>query len=383
MAKKKKQRKTSGVLKGILLSLNLILVLASLISYAAPFINPEVFWVPAILGLAFPYLVLLNAAFMLTWMVAGKWQLLFSLITLTLGLPQMGRYVQFGQECTENIAASGIKILSFNTHNLTGSPLPTSENPSKEAIFDYLDMEEAHLVCLQEFTTTGEGHLNEIRDLGKRLDLPYHYLSNYYRSSPTKTNALIIYSRYPVLNTGTLRDDRNKAFAVYTDILVRKADTVRIYNIHLESVNFQHKDYDFVRDITTPGHVEQDITKGSYSILKKLKEGYQKRVGQVDHLTVHMALCPYPLILCGDFNVTPTSYSYHEIKKGLKDSFRECGRGFASTFRSTLPIPLRIDYILSDPSFSCCSYSTGKFSISDHYPVSTLILFPEAPGNGK
>ena len=370
-------------LKGILLSLNLLVVLASLISYAAPFINPEVFWIPAILGLALPYLVLLNAAFMLAWMIAGKWQLLFSLTTLLLGIPQFVMYMQLGKECTESIAPSGIKILSFNTHNLTRSPLPTSENPSKEAIFDYLDMEDAHIVCLQEFTTTGETHMNEIRDLGKRLDLPYHYLSNYYKGSPKKTNALMIYSLYPVLNTGTLRDNRNKAFAVYTDILVRETDTVRIYNVHLESVYFHHKDYDFVRDITTPGHVEQDIAKGSYSILKKLKEAYQKRVGQVDQLTGHMALCPYRLILCGDFNVTPTSYSYHRIRKGLKDTFCECGRGFASTFRSTLPIPLRIDYILSDPSFSCCSHSTGKFSISDHYPVSALILIPDDAGSGK
>ncbi|MDD5508305.1 MAG: endonuclease/exonuclease/phosphatase family protein [Bacteroidales bacterium] len=383
MAKQTKQRKTSGALKGILLSLNLLLVLATLISYIAPYINPEVFWIPAILGLAFPYLILLNVAFMLTWMIAGKWQLIFSLVTLLLGIPQMTLYIQFNEKYTEGIAQSGIKILSFNTHNLTQSPLPTSENPSKEAIFDYLDMEEAQIVCLQEFTTTGEQHLSEVRDLGKRLELPYHYLSNYYRGTLKKTNALITFSRWPVVNTGTLRDNRNKAFAVYTDIPLREADTVRIYNIHLESVNFQHKDYDFVRDITTPGHVEQDITQGSFSILKKLKEAYQKRVGQVDQLTGHMAQCPYPLILCGDFNVTPTSYSYHKISKGLKDTFRECGRGFASTFRSTLPISLRIDYILSDPSFSCCRHSTGKFSISDHFPVSAFILFPDGADSVK
>lgn len=383
MAKQKKQHKKTGVLKGILLSLNLILVLALLIAYAAPFINPEKFWVPAFFGLIFPYLVLLNAAFMLLWMIVGKWQLLFSLIILLIGIPQHALYVQFNHECIDSASPSGLKILSFNTHNVTRNPLPTSEDPSKEAIFDFLDMEEAQIVCLQEFTTTGEDHLNEIKALGRRLELPYHYLGNYYKGSPKKTNALITFSRFPVLNTGTLRDNRNKAFTVYIDILVNEQDTLRVYNVHLESVNFQHKDLDFVKDITTPGHVDQDIKKGSFSILKKLKESNQKRVGQVTHLTEHMALCPYPFILCGDFNVTPTSFSYHKIKKGLKDSFCECGRGFSSTFRSTLPIPLRIDYILTDRSFSCCDYSTGKISISDHYPVSARILIPNFSGAVK
>jgi len=383
VAKQKKQRKPSGVLKGILLSLNIVLVLALLMAYASPYINPEIFWIPSIVGLALPYLIVLNAAFMLTWMIAGKWQLLFSLITLLLGIPQMALYVQFNRECTGSTDPSGIKILSFNTHNLTQSPLSASENSSKEAILDFLEMEDARIICLQEFTTTGEEHMNEIKALGKRLGMPYHYLSNYYKSSLKKTNALITFSQFPVINTGTLRDYRNKAFSIYTDILVNQADTIRIYNVHLESVNFHHKDYDFVKDITTAGHVDQDITSGSYSILKKLKDAYQRRVGQVVNLTGHMDVCPYPIILCGDFNVTPTSYTYHKIKKGLKDSFCECGRGFASTFSSTLPIPLRIDYILSDPSFLCCSYSDGKFPISDHYPVSALILLPGSQKNGK
>jgi endonuclease/exonuclease/phosphatase family metal-dependent hydrolase len=226
-------------------------------------------------------------------------------------------------------------------------------------------------------------HLNEIKTLGNRLELPYYYLGNYYKSNPKKTNGLITFSRYPILNTGTLRDNRDKAFTVYIDILVNETDTMRVYNVHLESVYFHRKDYDFVKDITTPGHVDQDIKQGSFSILKKLKEAYQKRVGQATPLTEHMTLCPYPFILCGDFNVTPTSFSYHKIRKGLKDAFCECGRGFSSTFSSTLPIPLRIDYILTDRSFSCCSYSTGKISISDHYPVSARILIPNFSGSAK
>ncbi len=383
MTKQKKQRKKAGVLRGILLFVNLVLVLALLVAYAAPFINPEKFWFPAFFGLAFPYLVLLNALFVLIWMISGKWHLLISLIMLLSGIPQHAHYLQFRHECTVVTEKSGIKILSFNTHNLTDNPPSVRENPSKTAILDFLEMADAHLVCLQEFTTRGEDHLNEIKMLGKRLSLPYHYQSNYYKSNPKKTNGLIIFSHFPILNTGTLRDNRNKAFSIYTDILINDTDTVRIYNVHLESVYFHRKDYDFVKDITTPGRMDQDISKGSATILKKLKDAYQKKVGQVTLLRDHMDLCTYPIILCGDFNVTPTSYTYHQLKKGLKDTFCECGQGFASTFRNSVLIPLRIDFILTGKSYSCCDYKTEKLSISDHDPISVRVLIPGFHLSGK
>ncbi|MBP6976746.1 MAG: endonuclease/exonuclease/phosphatase family protein [Lentimicrobiaceae bacterium] len=383
MTRKKKQRKKTGIFRGILLFINLVLVLALLVAYAAPFINPEKFLIPAFFGLAYPYLVLLNGAFVLIWMIAGKWYLLISLILLLAGIPRHTPYIQPGHRCTIVSDSQGIKIISFNTHNLTENPLPNKSNPSKDAIYDFLDLADAQLVCMQEFTTTGTDHLNEIKALGERMELPYHYLSNYYKSNPTKTNGLIIFSRFPVLNTGTLRDNRSKAFSIYTDILIHDADTVRIYNVHLESVYFHRKDYDFVKNITTPGRMDQDISKGSASIFKKLKDAYQKKVGQVTLLREHMNLCPYPMILCGDFNVTPTSFTYRQLKKGMKDVFCECGRGFASTFRNAILIPLRIDFILTDKSFSCCNYKTEKLSISDHYPVSVRVLIPGTDLSGK
>jgi len=382
VTRQKKQHKKKGVLKGLLLSINLVLVLALLVAYAAPFINPEKLWVPAFFGLAFPYLALLNGLFVLIWMIAGKWQLLISLITLLAGIPQHALYVRFEHKCTVDPVRSEVKILSFNTHNLTENPLPASDNPSKVAIYDFLDLADAQLVCLQEFTTTGAGHLDEIKALGKRMELPYHYLCNYYKSNPKKTNGLITYSRYPVLNTGTLRDNRNKAFSIYTDILIER-DTVRIYNVHLESVHFQREDYDLVKDITTPGRTDQNIRKRSVTLLKKMREAFQRKVGQVGLLRDHMDLCPYPILLCGDLNVTPTSYTYRQIKKGMKDMFCECGQGFARTFRNSILIPLRIDFIITDRSFSCCGYKTEKFSISDHFPISVRVFIPEGNRSGK
>ena len=52
-------RKLNGFDKAILI-LNCILSLALLLSYLAPFANPEDFWIVALLGLAYQFLLLIN-----------------------------------------------------------------------------------------------------------------------------------------------------------------------------------------------------------------------------------------------------------------------------------------------------------------------------------
>ena len=70
-------------------------------------------------------------------------------------------------------------------------------------------------------------------------------------------------------------------------------------------------------------------------------------------------------ILCGDFNDTPVSYSYKNIKKDLKDSFYMCGNGIGTSF-VRMPA-LRIDYIMHDHSLNSFNYQKKNVVLSDHY----------------
>ncbi|HON55375.1 MAG TPA: endonuclease/exonuclease/phosphatase family protein, partial [Bacteroidales bacterium] len=89
----------------------------------------------------------------------------------------------------------------------------------------------------------------------------------------------------------------------------------------------------------------------------------------------HMSKSEYPAIICGDFNDTPMSYTYHILMKGMKDSFRESGRGFSATYSYLWPM-LRIDYILYPEKFWSMSHITQKVPYSDHYPVFSGIIIP-------
>jgi endonuclease/exonuclease/phosphatase family metal-dependent hydrolase len=84
-------------------------------------------------------------------------------------------------------------------------------------------------------------------------------------------------------------------------------------------------------------------------------------------------LSPYPVIVAGDFNDTPVSYSYRKIRKGLNDSFVSSGYGAGFTYRGKYP-PNRIDYILYDNSLDCKVFNIFRIRYSDHYPIAAYFL---------
>jgi endonuclease/exonuclease/phosphatase family metal-dependent hydrolase len=81
---------------------------------------------------------------------------------------------------------------------------------------------------------------------------------------------------------------------------------------------------------------------------------------------------PYPLIVCGDFNDSPASYSYYTIKGKLKDSFKESGFGMSRTYIGKMP-SFRIDYILHDAKWQSFDYKTNRLNFSDHKMISCTI----------
>jgi endonuclease/exonuclease/phosphatase family metal-dependent hydrolase len=156
------------------------------------------------------------------------------------------------------------------------------------------------------------------------------------------------------------------------DLLIGR-DTVRLFNLHLESVRLRHEDYSFISGFDLQFEKDEKIQENSLRIIKKLKTAFTRRAGQVSYLSEAIKDSPYPVILCGDFNDTPNSYTYQQLTDKLVDSFKESGTGFGNTYIGKLP-SFRIDYILHDDYFISSDYQRKTISLSDHYPVSCWLL---------
>jgi endonuclease/exonuclease/phosphatase family metal-dependent hydrolase len=100
----------------------------------------------------------------------------------------------------------------------------------------------------------------------------------------------------------------------------------------------------------------------------RLKKGFVKRALQAQELKESINASKYPVIVTGDFNDTPVSYTYRSIRKGLNDSFFFFLHGAGFTYRGNYP-PNRIDYILYDKKLTNSHFEIIKAKYSDHYPI--------------
>ncbi|MDP4224071.1 MAG: endonuclease/exonuclease/phosphatase family protein, partial [Bacteroidota bacterium] len=104
------------------------------------------------------------------------------------------------------------------------------------------------------------------------------------------------------------------------------------------------------------------------SISSSLKRGFIARASQAEAVKVKIETSPYPVIVAGDFNDTPISYTYRTLGKGLNDAFVASGYGAGFTYKGNYP-PNRIDYILYDNKLECRQFDIIKVRYSDHYPI--------------
>jgi endonuclease/exonuclease/phosphatase family metal-dependent hydrolase len=151
---------------------------------------------------------------------------------------------------------------------------------------------------------------------------------------------------------------------IYADLRLPQG-TVRVITTHLQSVRFNRSDYEGLSDIK---RMEDSTLGASRTIISKLKRGYRFRTDQAALVRQQVDRSPHPVILTGDFNDVPNSFTYFTIRAGLQDAFTKEGSGLGRTFRYISP-NLRIDYILTDSRYKVLQYHRFRVPYSDHYPV--------------
>ncbi|MBK6345563.1 MAG: endonuclease/exonuclease/phosphatase family protein [Bacteroidales bacterium] len=135
------------------------------------------------------------------------------------------------------------------------------------------------------------------------------------------------------------------------------------------------EDYLFVSELTNQAEDQVLFSENSKKILRKFKQAFISRASEAREVAEQIKQSPFPVIVCGDFNDTPSSYTYKKMSEGLSDAFKESGRGFGQTYAGRFP-SFRIDYILHDPEMQSSGFRRTRVPLSDHYPVSTYISIP-------
>jgi len=356
---------------GLVLLFNFGLIAATLICYLCNYISPKDIGYLVLLGLGYPVIVLLHFVFLLYWFFKKKRLMWWSGLTLLLGLAHLTDVVQINFTKTLKEGEKELKVLTWNVH-LFGLYNWENNVKTRNAMFDVLKAEQADVLCFQEFYHSDERGLFPTRDTLITF-LPTTYYHQRYTHSPRHNQyfGVIIFSRYPIVGRGDIpfQGDANN-YCIYADLKIG-SDTVRVYNAHLQSIRFGKDDYAFVQE----NQKKEDIKQGAFRIMRKLRRAFVRREDQVEKVVQHITSCPHKVILCGDFNDPPHSYTYERFSDVLRDSFLDAGNGLGNTFNHPAFPPLRIDYILHSEGMRAHEYTTLREDLSDHFPVVAQIAW--------
>jgi len=370
-----------GILQKIMFGLNLVVLLGLSLSYLALFVSPEKFWMLAFMGLIYPVLLIANILFVFYWLVF-RWKIaLFSGVLILLGAGKINDLYHFGngvsaaemrgikaQDSTINLMSFNVRL--FDLYNWTGNKL------TRNRIMDLVRKEQADILCFQEFFYEDKGDFNTLDTLLQIQPARFKHVENTATVKKVNHWGIATFSRFPIVGRGLIQfNDSTDNVAIFTDIKAYN-DTFRVYNLHLESIRFRREDYKAIQQIT--GNEDQTDLDGPQRIIERMRRAFIRRARQTDLISTHIRSSKHPVIVCGDFNDTPNSYSYHQISEGLNDAFREAGSGVGTTYIGKIPF-LRIDYILYSPEVLTPLYcKVLRKKLSDHYPlISSLKYTPK------
>lgn len=349
------------------LLLNIFVAIVFLLACLAPYLDPKKWWPISLIGLGFAFVIVTLIAFIFFWLVFKPRWMLISIIPLAIGYKSI--LVFFGFHIPDKFDYNKPNEVLRVAHWNVARFIELKRNNNKGSrirlkMIDQIKEQNADVLCFQEFfTSTDPQYYNNLDLITKELGYPYYYFSRD-DDGYLQWYGQAIFSKYPLIDTGLIRFPKPSMpeALVHADIVFNR-DTIRLYTTHLQSVQFQKKDYETIENLKN-NNVE---VKSSRGIFSKLKHGVINRSGQANLVKEEINKSPYPFILTGDFNDVPNSYTYFTIRDNdLQDAFLLAGLGVGKTYYNIAPT-LRIDYIFTTKNFSVRQFNRIIKNYSDHY----------------
>lgn len=360
-------------LRTILVIISIGTLLSLFMAYLSPYIHPRTGgWLP-FFGLG--YIISVSASFilMLIWALFKSRWFFIMLGCLILGGKLHFRTFALGSDDSRN-ARTELNVLSYNVRLFDRyNPSYVNSINTRNHIFDYLKANNPDIVCFQEFYQQDQPTNFVTKDTLKKIleskDFHERFL---HRTNRRQNFGIAMFSKYPIIRKGDVVFSEAQTsfnYCIYADI-VKNKDTFRIYNVHLQSIRLQQDDYALFDE------KKADAANESSSIWKlvdKIKNAYPLRAEQAILVSKHIKSSPYPVIVCGDFNDTPLSYTYNQFNKQLTDAFRNTSFGIGRTYAGKIPAG-RIDYIFHSPELGSRNFHIQEEKLSDHYAISTTVF---------
>lgn len=357
--------------------LTVICLSSLLLAYLCPFVHPETFWIMPFFGLAYPVIMVITLLFLVYWaLMRSRW------FFIVLGIILIGGKLHFR---TMAIAfspekapqkAEVWKILSYNVRLFDlYNPSMYERNENRNGIISYIHEMDPDVMCFQEFYHQDKPSNFATKDtLMELLKIKYYHERYSHKMKGRQNYGICMLSKYPIVAKGDVmfaNSAESDNYCIFADI-AKNGDTIRVYNIHLQSIKLQQDDYALFGEKNKESAPEKSTIR---LLIEKLRIAYPTRADQARRVTEHLETSPYPVVICGDFNDTPLSYVYNQFDKQLTDAFRETSHGLGVTYAGKVPAG-RIDYIFHTSNLAAQHFVIQKKAHSDHLAIYCEIWKP-------
>lgn len=334
-----------------------IFFLTALCAYGG-YIPPSLFALPSVAVLALPYMVVISVVLIIVWLLAKGWlTAAVGIIMLIICWTPVSMHFPFNSPAEPTPGADTFRLLTWNVAH--GEDFRKPEDPGNRT-FETILEEDADIVCLQEMVDFNPKLIhNMTQSLYDSICQRYPYREKF------GSYDVQVWSKYPFTRLPQAEDHYypNARFVRF-DI---KGHKFMLCNVHLTSYKLDAKDQKVLADMRSPEGIENSLKNFKHTIYNKLTASFPVRAGVTSNLLWNIRAYRGPVIVCGDFNDVPASWTYRLfLKDGFKDAYTETNFFSTDTFYNNL-LFFHIDQIMYRGLIRPLSVDRIDIRSSDHY----------------
>lgn len=328
------------------------IIVMFLVGYSGK-LNPADHPIFSCMGLFFPIFLLINLLFLLFWAFVRLRLIIIPILGFLVCYQPLSTYLplHFFQDPP---VEGTLKVLSYNVKEFE---IGRDDGLPVHKASQYILDSQADIVCLQEVVLGNPYLIPALDAYPWKTDMP-----------GDRSGGLVVLSKYPIMKKERIPypSQGNLSMAVTIDV---DGEKIIVVNNHFQTSGLTIEDKKDFSDMVG-GTNRQELHRESKHLLTVLGRSAAKRAGQVDKVAAYVREHQgQPLLLCGDFNETPISYSHETFAKLLTDCYVTSGHGVGWSYNSNR-IHVRIDNIFCSHHWQPlkCEIDT-KIHASDHYPI--------------
>lgn len=346
------KRAVSKLVYFISIIITFIFVLITIVGAFSSYADPSEYPFMGYLGVALPVLLVINILYIIYWGIRWRrwiWLPVIAILANTGYITSMFQFSTSKQAQGETIKVATLNARNFN-YELTGYTAKQIAGYMRETFVD--------VICFQEFNPTRDFNLDSLRNVFSyypHIAIPH---------LPNGSVPIAIFSKYPVLDSSYIPFAESNNSGMWADIQA-PGKSIRIFNLHMQTTNLNQGRSALSRQKGLGVEAEK---KALMNLSNQMEGNLIRRTNQAKQVREIIDNSKNPIIVCGDFNDTPSSFTYRHIKGDLQDGFKTAGNGYGYTFKGMYRF-LRIDYIFHSSDLKGINYQSPSFDWSDHNPV--------------